>query len=213
MKIPKGLSEKEVLDAIEIAAKGLGHKYRFGYHSFEDMEQFARLEALDALENNKFDPKKGKLGTFLWTHVRNRLFNLKRNKFTRPDLPCLDCPLKAYDPHCEKSFSRCTAHNDKMNCEIFANWENRNTAKRNIISPVSMADVKDEHEKNMKVKEDYDNVVDANYITTLIDEKIPVNLRRSWIKMKTDINLPKQERIKLQEAIREILAEDNYGPA
>lgn len=210
MKIPKGMTESEVLASIDRIANGLAYKYKFGYYSIEDMKQEARIEAIDGLE--RYDPTKGKLETFLWTHVNNRLYNLKRNKFARPDKPCLDCPLKAYDPHRQNSTSQCTKYNDKMNCEPFASWEKRNSAKKNIMSPIGMINVKDENERNMRQEDDVAQNIDFAHMVSLLDEKIPIPLRRAWIKMQNDIKLPKSERTKLLDAIREILAEDNYGP-
>lgn len=210
MKIPKGMTEEEVLASIDKIANGLAYKYKFGYYNIEDMKQEARIEAIDGLE--RYDPSKGKLETFLWTHVNNRLYNLKRNKFARPDKPCLDCPLNAYDPHCLKSNSQCSEFSDKSSCEPFASWDKRNSTKRNIMSPISMVNVKDDNERNMRREDDVAQKIDFTDMVALLDEKIPVSLRKHWIKMKNDVKLPKADRTKLLDVIREILAEENYGP-
>ncbi len=91
MNIPKGMTEEEVLSSIDRVANGLAYKYRFGYHGLDDMKQEARMLAIEGLD--RYDSSRGKLETFLWTHVSNRLFNIKRNKYARPDKPCFDCPL------------------------------------------------------------------------------------------------------------------------
>lgn len=210
MKIPKGMTESEVLTSIDRIANGLAYKYKFGYYSIEDMKQEARIEAMDALE--RYDPSKGKLETFLWTHVNNRLYNLKRNKFARPDKPCLNCPLNAYDPHNLKSTNQCTAYDDRADCAPFANWEKRNSSKKNIMSPIGMGNVKDENERNMRREDNIAQNIDYTHMIILLDEKIPISLRKSWIKMKNDIKLSKADRTKLLDAIREILSEENYGP-
>jgi len=209
MKIPKGMTEKQVLASIEVVANGLAAKFQFGYYSLDDMKQEARFEALKGLET--YDPKKGKLETFLWTHVRNRLFNLKRNKFQRPDKPCLDCPLKAYDPHCKSSYSQCTAFNDKENCELYDGWAKRNDSKKNIMSPIGMSNVQSDRERNMSTEDGVAESIDFSNMVELLDKNMPIPLRRSWLKMKSDIKMPKPERTKLLEGIQDILAEVTYG--
>ena len=210
MKIPKGMTESEVLTSIERIANGLAYKYNFGDYSIDDMKQEARIEAIDGLE--RYDSTKGKLETFLWTHVNNRLYNLKRNKFARPDKPCLDCPLNAYDPHRLKSTNQCTAYDDRADCEPFASWEKRNSSKKNIMSPIGMGNVQDEKERNMRQEDSIAQDIDYTNMVALLDEKIPVPLRKSWIKMKNDIKLSKADKTKLLDVIRLILAEENYGP-
>ena len=105
MKIPEGMTEEDVLSSIDRVANGLAYKYKFGYYGVDDMKQEARLLAIEGLE--RYDSSRGKLETFLWTHVSNRLFNIKRNKYSRPDKPCFDCPLNAYDPDCKNSINQC----------------------------------------------------------------------------------------------------------
>lgn len=208
MNIPKGMTEQEVLEAIDRVANGLGHKFRFGYHGLEDMKQEARMEALKALDS--YDASRGKLETFLWTHVKNRLSNLKRNKFERYDKPCLNCPLKAYDPQCLESSNQCTEYDDKDDCKPYYNWSKRNFSKKNIMSPVGMQNVKDEHESRMKEDNDIVESIYSAQVIALLDVKIPVALRSSWVKLKNDIKINKPERDKLLLSIRQILVEENY---
>jgi hypothetical protein len=208
MNIPEGHTEEQVLASIEVIVKGLAHKFKFGYHETDDMAQEARYECIKALD--KYEPEKGKLETFLWTHTKNRLSNLKRNKYERYDKPCLNCPLNAYDPDCLKSDNECTAYDDKNDCKPYYNWLNRNSAKKNIMSPIGIGQVKDENESNMRQENCPVDKIHSQSIINLLDEKIPVNLRSSWIKMKNDIRLNKPEREKLLSAIREIMAEENY---
>lgn len=210
MKIPEGHTEQEVLDSIEVIVKGLSHKFKFGYHELDDMAQETRVECIKALD--RYDPTKGKLETFLWTNAKNRLSNLKRNKYERYDKPCLKCPLSAYDPDCLKSDNECTAYDDKCDCTPYNNWLKRNSAKKNIMSPVGIQQVRDENESNMRMENCPVEKMYNESLIDLIDEKIPVNLRTQWIKMKNDIKLNKADREKLLSAIREIVEEENYAP-
>ena len=88
--IPNGMTEKQVIQIINNIANRLAGKFKFGYHDLEDMKQQARLFAWEGMEN--YDGIRP-LENFLWTHVRNRLYNFKRNNFGRPDKPCDSCPF------------------------------------------------------------------------------------------------------------------------
>lgn len=203
MKIPPNMTEEEVLEAIEICARGLASRFRFGYHTIEDMQQEARVLALEGLET--YDPSRGKLRTFLWCHVHNRLYNNKRDNFQRPDKPCHDCPLRAYDPHLQESRSGCTAYSDLMECEWYNSWLRRNSNKRNIMSPIGIDNVRDENENSMKYHDKLADEIDLSIVIDAVDKDIPLSLRKSWIRLKTGIRLPKAEQEKLIEAILDIM--------
>jgi DNA-directed RNA polymerase specialized sigma24 family protein len=139
-KLPNGVSEREFLTVLENISKRLGHKFKFGYHSYEDMKQQAAIFALEGLE--KYDNKRP-LENFLWTHVRNRLFNYKRDNYQRPDKPCLSC--RFYDKNCSQSLNQCTEYSDKTACEEYHTWNNRNTNKKNIMKPVGIPDLEEQN--------------------------------------------------------------------
>ena len=82
LKFPSNIPEEEVLEIIEIVATRLCHKFKFGYHTAEDIKQQARMFAWEGLD--KYDEIRP-LENFLWTHVRNRLYNFKRNNYSRPN--------------------------------------------------------------------------------------------------------------------------------
>ena len=90
MTIPSNMTEEQVIQTIDNIANRLASKFKFGYHEIEDMKQQARLFAWEGLKN--YDGIRP-LENFLWTHVRNRLYNFKRNNFGRPDKPCDTCPF------------------------------------------------------------------------------------------------------------------------
>ena len=62
-KLPNNVDEAEFLAVIENISRRLGHKFKFGYHSFEDMKQQCAIFALEGLE--KYDNKRP-LENFLW---------------------------------------------------------------------------------------------------------------------------------------------------
>lgn len=207
MKIPKGMTEQEVIDIVNKVARGLAHKYKFGYHGIEDIQQDAWEFAIKGLE--KYDKKKGTLETFLWTHVRNQLYNQKRNKFQRPDMPCKDCPFHAYDPDLQQSRSGCTKYDDKMACDLYSRWYKRNSRKKNIMSPITIENVQDEKEESMKLQDIIGDSIDLNYIVHTINDNIGIEYRSDWIKLKNGIKLKKGPHTKLITHIQEILKLNN----
>jgi DNA-directed RNA polymerase specialized sigma24 family protein len=101
--LPDNYTETEVIDIINTVADRLCYKFKFGYHSAEDMKQQARLYAWEGME--KYDGKRP-LENFLWTHVRNRLYNFKRNNYSRLEKPCDTCEFFKN--------KRCMAFDDQM---------------------------------------------------------------------------------------------------
>lgn len=205
MIVPAGMSEQEVLDTIEKVARRLAHKFRFGYHDIDDMKQQARMHALKAMP--KYDSSRP-LENFLWSCVHNQLFNDKRNKFARPDKPCLKCPLSAYI----KNTDECTAFHDKMECSHYSGWIQRNSAKQNLMQPIELSDVEDEREDRMRLHETPDDIVMTSEIMTIIDKNLPIALRKDWIMMRKGIKIPKPRRVKLQQEVISILEKHGITP-
>lgn len=202
--LPNGVSEDEFLSVLDNISKRLGHKFKFGYHSFEDMRQQAAIFALEGLQ--KYDNTRP-LENFLWTHVRNRLFNYKRDNYQRPDKPCLSCPL--YDPHCKNSTSQCLDFNNKSDCELYLAWENRNSTKKNIMKPVGIEDIKDSHPTNHKSADIPDSVFNQQIID-LLDQHIPAQYRETYLRLKYGEKIYKSDMNKLQSVITQILQDHGY---
>lgn len=103
-----------------------GDSFLFGNWSREDLLHEAYLWAAEALP--RWDPEKGNVYTFLRWHLRNKLCNLKRDKWERRDTPCLKCPLGKW----ERETDRCLAYLSKDDCEWWRGWQRRNAVKRSI---------------------------------------------------------------------------------
>lgn len=93
MFIPEGMTEAEVVDIMERASKRVSPKYKFGYMNDEDMVAQGIVEAIKALNTEKFQPKpngdlKKQLLNFLMVHIRNRISNFRRKhsfRYASPD--------------------------------------------------------------------------------------------------------------------------------
>lgn len=203
--LPHNVSEEEFLTVLDNISKRLGHKFKFGYHNFDDMKQQAAIFALEGLE--KYDNKRP-LENFLWTHVRNRLFNYKRDNYQRPDKPCLTCPL--YDPNRAKSNSQCLQYSNKDDCEIYSSWESRNSSKKNIMRPVGIDDLKESYTFPQNNNNDINNTIFNKQIIDLLDQHIPAPYRTNYLKLKYGEKISKTDMAKLISVIQDILSEHNY---
>jgi DNA-directed RNA polymerase specialized sigma24 family protein len=201
----KYVTEEEFLKVVDIISKKLVYKFKFGYHNIEDMKQQITIFALEGLKN--YD-KKRPLENFLWTHVRNRLFNFKRDNYQRPDKPCLTCPL--YDPALRASTSGCTKFADKESCDMYKSWNDRNTNKKNLMYFTGTEEIKDYGnlfaDDRDVVYEDTSN----KEMLELIEEHLTDEYRIIYLKMKDGSKVSTSDAKKLAEKIREILGANYY---
>ena len=196
------VDENEFLNVVDIIAKKLAYKFKFGYHDFDDMKQQISIFALEGLKN--YDHKRP-LENFLWTHVRNRLFNYKRDNYQRPDKPCLSCPL--YDPNKKYNISGCKEYNNKNDCELYANWSSRNSNKKNLMHLTTIDEIKNYasifYDNNKDILEKISNIE----IFELLDSKLIGEERIIYLKIKDGIKINKQDSTKLINKIKDILKE------
>jgi len=72
------------LSIIRRVARYLAPRFVFGHYDVEDIEQEGVIEGIKALP--RYDSSRGaSLETFMHTHIYRRLYNLKRNKYHRPN--------------------------------------------------------------------------------------------------------------------------------
>lgn len=194
-KLQNKVNESEFLEVWEKISKKLGYKFKFGYHSHEDMKQQAAIFALEGLKN--YD-KSRPLENFLWTHVRNRLFNYKRDNYQRPDKPCLTCPF-----YNSSLASECSEFSHKNDCSLYASWIQRNDSKKNIMKPLGIDHVS-ENSKEI-VKDDFVKSLSNQEILSVIDKNISVKNRPIFLKLLGGSKVPKTEIKKLVNEIKKIL--------
>ena len=198
------VDENEFLRVIDIIAKKLAYKFKFGYHDFDDMKQQISIFALEGLKN--YDHKRP-LENFLWTHVRNRLFNYKRDNYQRPDKPCLTCPL--YDPHCKKSTSECEQYSNKEDCSLYENWLNRNNTKKNLMHLTTIDEIKDYANTFCSDDNYLTNIITNNEIFNLIEQHLNGEYRTIYLKVRSGAKVIKADMDKLIVKLKEIL--QNHG--
>ena len=83
MKIPKGLSEKDTIDKINLVVQRISPRYTFASYDVDDIKQEAFIICYNALE--RYDPKVGPLENFLSINLSNRLKNFIRDNHYKKD--------------------------------------------------------------------------------------------------------------------------------
>ena len=199
--IPPDMSEQQVIQTINNIANRLALKFKFGYHALEDMKQQARLFAWEGLEN--YDGIRP-LENFLWTHVRNRLYNFKRNNYGRPDKPCDACPFFNINFQNSRGYG-CEAFDDHDECLLYTGRLNRNTAKKNIMNAVRL-------DLELQGKASSEESVDKKHIFSLIDNNLPVQYREDWIRLTNDLKLSKSRKETIVQVVLSILKENGIDP-
>lgn len=201
MKIPDGFTEEKVCEIIERALLGLCSKFRFGYYEKEDMEQEGWIFAIEALESYSED--RGVLEHFLRVMIRNRFINLKRNKFSRYEPPCISCPF--YDPDLKYSTNKCSEFLNKDDCDKWAAWKKRNAAKTGLIRPLDLDSVTEDD----IASEEFLSSINLSSILKKIDQNLPMELRSDFLKMLDGITIPKQKKEKVRQCLADMGIRDD----
>ncbi len=205
-KLPHNIDEKEFVEILHRIVKKLGYKFIFGYHSYEDMYQQAAIFAIEGLE--KYDSSKP-LENFLWTHLRNRLFNFKRDNFKRPDKPCLNCPH--FDKDYAVSDNQCGKYSQVLDCSLYKKWYIRNSSKQNIMKPTSLENEKVVSSGESSIFGDISN----SELLSKIEKELRGEYREIYLKIKHGTKVNRADTKKLQKFIQENISEcqksaDNY---
>lgn len=208
MNVPPGYTEAQVTDIIIMIGQRLSSKFTFGNYTQEDIRQEVAVAILAPDQKGlnsiaKYRPEVGPLENFLFSHARNRVCNLKRDKFQRLNKPCFKCPLKAYIVDNDE----CTAYCEKSECSLWSAWSLKNSAKRNVICPISIDCANDEDEDGMKILSEPVSAAETQELMDLIDSKLPSQYRHDYNKMLAGLKVARAKRVKIKAIIQEILGE------
>ena len=197
MKIPKGLTEEDVLQVIDKAVAYLAPSFKFGYFDIDDMKQEGTIFCIEALPSFNFkksnqDDVKDVLLTFLKTHVRWRFLNMRRKSLTRIEPPLCDCKL------CKEDSA------NRLDCKKYSNWVQRNMAKRSLMEPF---DVDEIHTRDASFVSNFNEKLLSSDIIKILNEHIPASIRADYRMFIDGVKLPKNKRDNLMEQIKNILSE------
>lgn len=193
MNLPPGVTEQQVLDAIENAIRILGPSFTFGIYDIDDIRQEAMLEGFRVMQ--RYDASRP-LDNYIYTCLRNRLIRLKRDKLRRNDPPCQIC---------HQSQGNRSLHDDGQFCPKYLAWKKRNEAKANLMRPFDLDHAIDFGENNTRLESDAVEQAELKETLALIDANLDVNLRATYLQMRAGKSVPKARREAVENAVREIL--------
>lgn len=199
MNLPEGVTETQVLDAIENAVKILAPSFAFGIYDVDDIKQEARIMGLEAMR--RYDAARP-LENFLYSHIKNRLINLQRDKLHRNDAPCMLCH------HAEGNRS---GHPNGEICQKYAEWKKRNEAKANLMRPLDLDLISDEREHNAQNESEVEDDAQTNELLRKIDAGLSIDMRATYLQMRSGKTVPKNRRTLVEKEIRKILGVDGYA--
>lgn len=189
MKIPKGMTEQQVLDAIEKIANKLATQFKFGYYDKDDIKQEIYIIALEGID--RYDESRP-LENFLFIHIRNRLITFKRDNYVRKGNICTYCENK--DPECEYCFKKGL----------------KRKTKQFLIEPLDISSINHENESNMYNTNEILDSMSIIETINIIDKNLAVSYRGDYLKMKSGIYISKQRRDEIEVEINRILLENGH---
>tara|TARA_R100000008_G_C3550801_1_gene150291 strand:- start:428 stop:955 length:528 start_codon:yes stop_codon:yes gene_type:complete len=121
------------------------------------------------------------LENFLAVHVKNRLNNFKRDKYYR----------QQKEDQAKKN-------------------EIHNNAKKFLMDPIDISSVRDEHEDNMRLDDDFVTNVEDKELFDLVDANLDVGFRGDYLRILHGVYVPKPRREQIFDEINRILKENKY---
>jgi len=191
---PEGMTEDQVLGAVEKVIWSLAPKFVFGSNQLDDALQNGRVFALELLAIGKFDPARGPLEAYLYRHVFRRFVNQKRNLVKRTDPPCAAC------------YRGQPCGPEGKPCPKFAAWDRRQHRKASLSAPAAHGGFEDGRDPR-HLAPAADEEAERNELLRLIDERLDADHRRLLLQMRDGVVVPKKKRLAVQEAVVAILAE------
>ena len=188
--IPASMTEDAVMKVIDNVANRLARRFKVGYHDVDDMKQQARMFAWEGLDGY-IDGLP--LENYLWTHVRNRLFNFKRDKYERPGNPC----------------DNCTIEDCGGDCKVYRKWLAHNKSKKNLMNPIDIENVVDDKENNMRDYGDEDTL-DYCELLNRIRNEMPIPLYKIFVRLQHGGKVSKVQKIKVQVEVDRIMEKYHY---
>ncbi len=188
-------TEEELVQTIKEIGQRLVDKFKFGYYEKEDIQQELSIVCLKAMET--YDGTRP-LDNYLWIACKNRLCNLKRNKYIRLEPPCLQCPF--FDPKSELSKNQCTKYLNKNNCQEYEEWLKKTERKKSLVNKSIGGDLAQE-----SYYEEKDIDIDIEKISKIIDRELSVEFREDYFKFKYGTKLTVEKRRNLLNEINNIV--------
>jgi DNA-directed RNA polymerase specialized sigma24 family protein len=191
MNLPSGITENDFLQVMGAITNSVKDSYSFGYYDSADISQECYIFAIEALP--KYNCERGSLFTFLNTHIKNRLLNLRRNKLIRVQLPCLDCHI-------------CVTEEERNKCKKYLKWKRRNELKKNLMESFELTDTNIDNKD-----QDSLSLLLNTELMCIIDRNLPINLRSDYRRILEGSKISKKRKMAVVNIIINILRNNQYG--
>ncbi len=190
IKFPKGYSEEQILNIVDGILDYLAPHFTFGYYDVDDIKQEGRIFALEVL--SKCQPGRD-IKNFLFTHIKNRLINLKRDKFIRPN-PCTRCLYYQSD-----NLHGCSQHDNITNCPKYNKWIRKNNIKKNLIEThLDLVEQATDYRKSAEQLHDTE-------LLKIVDTHLPLQYRDDFLRLIEGCSVTQFRRDKLMTEIANII--------
>ena len=143
---------------------------------YYDVEDIKQEAYIIAMEAMERYDESRPLENFVAVHISNRLKNFKRDNFCRPD----------YIPPSGKAV-------------------NDNDTKMFLMEPLDIANIRDEHERNMRDDDSTHDRAIRKEIMEIVDVRLDMSLRSDYLRILHDVYVPKPRREQIYAAIVDIL--------
>lgn len=166
--------------------KAVSSKFSFFGYPREDIEQECWIEVMKGLD--KYDENRP-LNKFMYTHLKNRMLNIKRRCFHRTPPPCNLC----HSAFLEKT----TPPHAGLFCKEYLKWKCDYETKINIYSPQNWDEPPDALYCN--------NDTEVNDLYNLIDKQLPPIYRTDYLRMISGIKITLNTTKQIQKIIEGIV--------
>ena len=115
------------------------------------------------------------------------------------------------DPPCQLCFNNQPCRPDGQLCERFVKWQKIQDAKAAVRNPSVFDETAGEAEWHARDKADVEGDAQTKELLSLIDERLDLELRADWLRLRAGVAVQKQRRLRVEEAVREILGDTIDG--
>lgn len=202
MRIPKNMTEEEVIDVVNRVVHKVASAFRFGYYSYEDLVQEGWVEAIELLAKKKYDEVRP-LEKLLLVHIKRRLSNLKRNKYKRNDPPCTVC----HNAFLNGKASKCKKKENGKTCERYRKWVQRNTSKQNLMDVLGLSTIDEDNDCFTYIDTTSELNPEINELLDILDENLSLDDRKNLLKLRAGEYLSEDKKQELRTTVCAIFAE------
>lgn len=187
MRLPSFLTEEQFLTAFDNVIVKLVSKFTFNMFDRDDIKQEAFIIASEGVFS--YNPSFGvPLENFLYTHLRNRLINFKRDNYLRRETSCQECKTL------QKLCSRCSQR------------EALNSVKKSILEPANIDSM-----AHPTYEIDLSDGIDSNALLAEVFLQMPASMVEDFYKVRDGVRINTNKKRRIIELIKRIAEELGYA--